>query len=180
MHVDWVTCILTGFNQFCTHICPLKDRGPFVSGDLQQVHAVHGQCVLIKETRINIFLVSKCYFTFLGPHPPQELNLSLHNIFPNLICHVHLESFFFFFFFCHSVSCLINTVDQLYISEYKRDLLLSSILRGAGFGLKKSCVWIMWLQGLIFRTYGHWNICRTTNKLNWVFKDVKVLIPSSA
>lgn len=98
MHVDWVTCILTGFNQFCTHVCPLKDRGPFVSGDLQQVHAVHGQCVLIKETRINIFLVSKCYFTFLGPHPPQELNLSLHNIFPNLICHVHLESFFFFFF----------------------------------------------------------------------------------
>lgn len=121
----------------------IERSGAFVSGDLQQVHAVHGQCVLIKETNQYFFLVSKFYFTFLGPHPPQEATFEFKfTYFPKpYICHVHLGSFFFFF--CHSVSCLINTVDQLYISEYKRDIYFYPLLRGAGFGLKKSCIWIM-------------------------------------
>lgn len=73
----------------------IERSGAFVSGDLQQVHAVHGQCVLIKETNQYFFLVSKFYFTFLGPHPPQEATFEFKlTYFPKpSICHVHLERF---------------------------------------------------------------------------------------
>lgn len=150
----------------------IERSGAFVSGDLQQVHAVHGQCVLIKETNQYFFLVSKFYFTFLAhiPHKKLHLNLSLH-IFPNLKFVMCIWRRIFFFFFCHSVSCLINTVDQLYISEYKRDIYFYPLLRGARFGLKKSCVWIVtarspFLDQMLIEIF----IGLQTNSL--VFKDV--------